>query len=111
MGGLDREAENDAELGGSCAWAGTRRGLVSHLRCSGLGFDAFPALRAGLSCGAPTALKKFENKGRGNQLESVSGGLFQRTGGGDGTSLPEADRSVSPRLREEAEEADDEVVA
>jgi len=50
-----------------------------------------------------------QEKGRGNQLESGSCGLFQRTGGGDETPLPEADRSVSSRLREKAEEADDKV--
>lgn len=42
-------------------------------------------------------LKEMENplrgqeKGRGNPFEPGSGGLFQRTGGGGGTSLPEAD--------------------
>ena len=50
-----------------------------------------------------------QEKGRENQLESGSGGLFQRAGWGDGTAVPEADRSVSARLREEAEETDDEV--
>ena len=50
-----------------------------------------------------------QEKGRGNPFEAGSRGLFQRTGEGDGTSLPEGDRSVSTRLREEAQEADDEV--
>ena len=59
-------------------------------------------------------LKELKNpyagkKGRGNQLESGSGGLFQRTGGGDRPSLPEVDRSLSSRLRDEAQEADNEV--
>ncbi len=42
----------------------------------------------------------------GSPLESGSCGLFQRADGGDGTSLPEVDRSLSSRLREEAQETD-----
>ena len=45
----------------------------------------------------------------GTNFEFGSCGLFQGTGGGDGTSLLEADRSLSAGVREEAEEADHEV--
>jgi hypothetical protein len=33
-------------------------GLVSHLRCSAVGFDATQPFRAGLTCAAPTALAR-----------------------------------------------------
>ncbi len=42
-------------------------------------------------------------------LESAGCGLFQKTGGRDGASLPEVDRSLSSRLRQEAQETHHEV--
>jgi hypothetical protein len=54
----------------------------------------------------PYAGKK---KAVGDQLESEGCGLFQSNGGGNRTALPEVDRSLSSRLREEAQETDHEV--
>jgi len=54
-------------------------------------------------------MRHWQEKGRGNQLESRSAGPFQRTRWGDGPSLPEAHRSLPSRLRQEAQKTDDEV--
>src|SRR5260370_18447688 len=54
-------------------------------------------------------LIRRQEKGSGNQPESGGGGLFQRTGGRDRSSVPEADRSLSSRLRQEAQETHHEV--
>ena len=42
---------------GAVAGATGRRESVPHLRCSGVEFGASQPLRAGLTCGAPAALR------------------------------------------------------
>ena len=58
--------------------------------------------------GAEEPVRKKE-KGGGHQLEPGSGGLFQATGGRDGTAVPETNRFVPAGLREEGQKADNEV--
>ena len=58
--------------------------------------------------GAEESLRGQEESG-GNQPESGGTGLFQRAGGENRAVLSKADRSIPSGLREEEEEAGDEV--